>query len=140
MGTGDLHDRGKPAAHELWPVTEHLLGTIPGARSFLPMSMKIFRLEPVADPGDPNWDRANDLGPVIVRAKSPAHARLTAGEAEASLLGASEGTKPAARNPFSSAFCDERLYRVVEDKSQRFSAEGESAVLAGLGEIHTKPE
>ena len=44
--------------------------------------LKLYRLVPVARAGDPNWDSADNQGEIIVRALSPADARITAAEAE----------------------------------------------------------
>lgn len=94
--------------------------------------MKIYRLEPVAPADDSNWDRANNFGLVFVRAQSPADARIVASEAEGMAIAVETGMERAALNMFPSAFCDEKLYRVDEDGSDRFPTEGPREVLEGV--------
>ncbi|MEX0955938.1 MAG: hypothetical protein WDZ83_12085 [Rhizobiaceae bacterium] len=93
--------------------------------------MKIFRLEPAAAPGDPNWDIAPSQGTVIVRAASPADARLVASEAEADFL--NSGSLPAddKSTRFASAFRNDKLYSVTEIADSKYPADGERAVLEG---------
>lgn len=95
------------------------------------MATRIFRLEPVAQPGDGNWDLAPSQGTVIVRAKSPADARIVASEAEDDFLLRSAKPARGASTRFASAFRNERLYAVYEDDSTGFPAEGERALLKG---------
>jgi len=95
------------------------------------MPRKIYRLEPDAAPDDPNWDRAPSHGIVIVRADSPADARIVASYAETDFpeVGAKPGDDVSTR--FASAFRDDKLYSVVEDLSGKYPDEGERAVLQG---------
>lgn len=95
------------------------------------MSRKIYRLEPAALPDDPNWDRAPPHGTVIVRAESPADARIVASMAEGDFpeAGAKPGDDVSTR--FASAFRDEKLYSVMEDESGTYPQEGEREVLEG---------
>jgi len=67
-----------------------------------------------------------------VRARSEADARIVAAEAELDFLDV--GAKPGdgVSTSFASAFRDQRLYRVVEDDSGAFPAEGPRGVLTGL--------
>lgn len=94
-------------------------------------SLRIYRLVPAADRGDPRWDLAPWQGEVIVRARSPADARLVASEAENDFPEA--GAKPGdgVRTDFASAFRDDKLYHVVEDRSGDYSEAGERGVVAG---------
>jgi hypothetical protein len=95
------------------------------------MQRKIYRLEPAALPDDPNWDRAPSQGTVIVRADSPADARIVASLAEADFpeTGAKPGDGVSTR--FASAFRDDKLYTVIEDLSGEYPDEGERMVLEG---------
>jgi hypothetical protein len=95
------------------------------------MLRKIFRLEPAAATSDLNWDRAPNHGAVIVRADSPADARIVASQAEADFL--EHSTKPGdgVSTRFASAFRDAKLYSVAEDESGTYPADGDRAVLAG---------
>ncbi|HTO32346.1 MAG TPA: hypothetical protein VL202_14405 [Pararhizobium sp.] len=84
-------------------------------------TLKLYRLAPVAALDDPNWGNADNQGEILVRAFSPADARITAAEAELdfteidSLPAEGNSTRDA------SAFRNERLYSVIEEKG---SAEG----------------
>lgn len=95
------------------------------------MKTAIFKLRPAAADYDPNWDRAPNQGEVVVRAHSPADARIVASEAEADFpeCGAKPGDGVSTR--FASAFRDEKLYEVLEMHDAPFPAEGPRAVLAG---------
>jgi hypothetical protein len=98
------------------------------------MPRGVFRLEPAAHPDDQNWDRAPNHGTVVVRADSPADARIVASEAEADFL--ERPTKPGdgVSTRFASAFRDDKLYAVFEDTSGEWPAEGERGVLSGLSD------
>lgn len=98
------------------------------------MPRAIFRLEPAADAGDPNWDRAPNQGVVIVRADSPADARIVASEAETDFLEQSAKPGDGVSTRFASAFRDDKLYAVLESSSDEWPAEGERGVLAGLSD------
>ena len=100
------------------------------------MKRRIYRLEPAAAPGDPNWDRAPRQGTVHVRADSPAEARLVASEAEADFLETDALPGDGVSTRFASAFRDDKLYDVFEDESGRFPAEGERGVVDG----HIRPD
>jgi hypothetical protein len=93
--------------------------------------LRIFRLVPVADRRDPRWDLAPYQGEVIVRARSPADARLVAAGAEIDFPDV--GAKPGdgVKTDFASAFRDDKLYHVVADRSGDFRHEGERGVVAG---------
>ena len=91
----------------------------------------IYRLEPVAQKGDPNWDRAPNQGVVLVRADSPADARIVAAEAELDFPAADAKPGDGTTTRFASAFRDDKLYRVVEDESGGHSAEGPREVVEG---------
>ncbi len=95
------------------------------------MPTRVYRLEPIAEADDPNWGRAPNRGAVIVRAESPADARVLASQAETDFLDVDARPAHGVSTDFASAFRDQRLYAVREDDSGRFAHEGERAVLAG---------
>lgn len=95
------------------------------------MPSGIYRLEPAAQPGDPNWDRAPSHGVVVVRADSPADARIVASLAEADFPQANAKPGDGVSTRFASAFRDDKLYTVVEDHSGRYPSEGRRTVLDG---------
>ena len=95
------------------------------------MEHRIFKLIPTAAPDDTNWDRAPNQGEVVVRAISPADARLVASEAEFGFL--DSGGKPGdgTTTRFASAFRDDKLYSVLEVTDSSYSPEGPRELLAG---------
>ncbi|MGE0586633.1 MAG: hypothetical protein AB7O39_15980 [Flavobacteriaceae bacterium] len=95
------------------------------------MHTRIYRLEPIAQPQDNNWDLAPSQGTVIVRARSPADARIVASEAEDDFLLGSAKPARGASTRFASAFRSEKLYGVFEDDSTGFAPEGERGLLRG---------
>lgn len=94
--------------------------------------MKIYRLVPDAPATDPGWDNAPSLGEITVRAESPADARIVAAAAEIDFPDVDALPGDGVTTSFASAVRDEKLYRVEEDTSGRFPAEGARAVLDGL--------
>lgn len=94
-------------------------------------SLGVYRLIPRAAPDDAGWDLAPNHGEVVVRAYSPADARVVAAEAEGDFPEA--GAKPGdgVRTAPASAFRDIRLYSVVEEASGHFATDGERGVLGG---------
>ena len=96
------------------------------------MVNRIFRLVPAAEPYDPNWDRAVGHGIVVVRAASPADARIVASEAEADFLESAAKPGDGVSTRFASAFRDDKLYSVEEFDTGRWPQEGDRAVLEGL--------
>lgn len=92
---------------------------------------KIFRLIPALSEIDSRWDIAPNQGEVVVRARSPADARLVASAAEADFPEAKAMPGDGVQTDFASAFRDPKLYHVEEDFSGAFSDEGEPGVVAG---------
>jgi hypothetical protein len=91
--------------------------------------MPIFRLIPVADPTDGNWDRALNQGEIVVRAASSGEARAIAAIAEAS---AATGVRPELTTQVqASALMDEKLYAVREEQIGQYPAHGPSVLLSG---------
>ena len=96
-----------------------------------PATLKIYRLVPDAAEDDPNWDLAKPAGEVVVRARTPADARILAADAETDFLDTPTKPGDGVSTSFASAFRDEKLYRVVEDNSGMYPNEGPRAVLSG---------
>lgn len=94
-------------------------------------TLKIFRLIPVAEEADPRWDNAADQGEVIVRARSPADARLVASEAEDDFLEMDVAPADGNSTRTFSAFRDDKLYTVVEATTGPHSKEGDREVVEG---------
>lgn len=94
-------------------------------------TLRIFRLVPDAPEADPRWDMAKSVGEIVVRAASPADARVVASHAEIDFpdIGALPGDGN--ETDFASAVRDERLYRVEEVADERYPRAGERAVLEG---------
>lgn len=98
---------------------------------FSSMKTAIFKLRPAAADYDPNWDRADSHGEVIVRALSPADARIVASEAEDDFMETDAKPGDGVSTRFASAFRDEKLYEVLEMADAAHAAEGPRAVLEG---------
>ena len=97
----------------------------------------IYRLIPDAVETDPNWNLAQPAGEVVVRAHSPADARIVAAEAELDFLDVPTKPGDGVSTSFASAFRDDKLYRVLEDDSGAFPREGPRGVLDGLARRDT---
>lgn len=95
------------------------------------MTKKLYKLFPAAQAWDPNWDRAPSQGVVVVRANSPADARIVASEAEPDFLDMDAKPGDGASTRFASAFRDTKLYSVVEIDSVEFSVDGPREVVLG---------
>lgn len=93
--------------------------------------LHIYRLVPAAPPSDPRWDLALFQGEVVVRARSPAAARIIAAEVEVDFPDVDAKPGDGVSTVFASAFRDDKLYHVLEDHSGAFSADGEAGVIAG---------
>lgn len=101
-------------------------------------SLKLFRLVPVAAPNDSNWDVAENMGEVVVRAFSPADARVVAAQAELDFT--EIDSMPAEGNSTrdASAFRNERLYAVREQKPTiDIRQEGPRGVVEGTVSVAT---
>jgi hypothetical protein len=100
--------------------------------------LKLFRLVPVARANDPNWDSADNQGEFVVRAFSPADARVAAAEAELDFT--EIDALPAEGNSTrdASAFRNERLYAVVEMLDQSgLATAGPRGVVEGVVSVGT---
>ncbi len=91
----------------------------------------VFRLVPKAPPDDSGWDLAPNQGEVVVRAHSPADARVVAAEAEGDFPELNAKPADGVRTAPASAFRDVRLYAVVEEKGEGFDANGARGVIEG---------
>jgi len=95
------------------------------------MRRQIYKLSPNAPEWDPNWDLAPNQGDVIVRADSPADARIVASAAEPNYLESNAMPSDGTSTRHASAFRNERLYTVKELESDAFSREGPRELLGG---------
>lgn len=77
--------------------------------------LKLYRLVPVAAPGDPNWDNAPSHGEVVVAALTPGDARVVAAEAESDFLEIDSSPAEDKSTRMASAFRNEKLYTVIEE-------------------------
>ncbi len=92
------------------------------------MQTRIYKLEPVAEPGDQNWDLAADQGVVIVRAASAGQARAIASHAEAAAMG--NTLNPGATQIEASALWNPALYHVAPYTGDEYPADGPQQVLS----------
>lgn len=95
------------------------------------MTRKIYKLSPIAAAWDPNWDVAVNQGEVIVRADSPADARIVASDAEPDFLDCNAMPGEGTSTRSASAFRNEKLYSVTEMNADMFPQNGPREVLAG---------
>lgn len=95
-------------------------------------TLNVYRLVPDAAASDPNWDLAGPAGDVVVRAHSPADARIVAAEAETDFLDVPAKPGDGVSTSFASVFRDDKLYTVVEDTAGKHPREGPRGVIEGL--------
>lgn len=96
-----------------------------------PAQLKLYRLVPIAPPGDSNWDLAPNQGEVVVRARSSGDARVVAAEAELDYLDIDALPGDGNSTTSASAFRNERLYTVVDETNPAYPVEGPRGVVAG---------
>ncbi len=97
--------------------------------------MGLWTLERVADPDDPRWQDRLQFQRVIVRAASPAFARLVASTLDTPDRALQFGQQ----NPhLGSGFKDEKLYRVTPYRGDAYSAAGPEAVLEAVPAASTE--
>ncbi len=96
-----------------------------------PEQLKLYRLVPIAAPGDTNWDLAPNQGEVVVRARSSGDARVVAAEAELDFTEIDALPGDGNSTTSDSAFRNERLYTVVDETDPAYPAEGPRGVVAG---------
>jgi hypothetical protein len=100
-------------------------------------AMKIYRLVPSAPLDDPQWMSRPPQGDVVVRALTAGDARLVATEAELDFMEIDASPAEGNSTSMASAFRSEKLYTVIEDLSDRFSAEGPREVVDGVVRVDT---
>ena len=96
-----------------------------------PEELKLFRLVPIASATDTNWDIAPNHGEVVVRARSSGDARVVAAEAELDYMEIDALPGDGKSTTSSSAFRNEKLYTVVDERNPTYSVDGSREVVAG---------
>lgn len=111
-----------------------VVGTLAGEASGTTdaTALHIYRLTPSSQPDDPHWDIAPSHGVVIVRAISPADARIVAAESEIDFLDMEAKPGDDTTTDFASAFRNEKMYHVSDEPDGRYSSVGERAVIDRL--------
>jgi hypothetical protein len=94
-------------------------------------SLQIYRLKCVAAKDDPRWINTGSQDDVIVRALSPADARLVASEAEDDFLESDALPGDGNSTRTFSAYRDDKVFTVIEESTSPFSRDGERGVLSG---------
>lgn len=95
-----------------------------------PEELKLFRLVPIASATDTNWDIAPNHGEVVVRARSSGDARVVAAEAELDYMEIDVLPGDGNSTTSSSAFRNEKLYTVVDERNPSYSVDGPREVVA----------
>ncbi|PWW00035.1 hypothetical protein DFR52_103236 [Hoeflea marina] len=116
-----------------------LAGQAPDFGSDADATLHVYRLTPSAQPNDPHWDIAPDHGVVIVRALSPADARIVAAGSEIDFLDIEAKPGDDATTDFASAFRNEKMYHVSEEPDGRYSTVGKRGVIDQLGALTDGP-
>ncbi|WP_454747764.1 hypothetical protein [Ciceribacter selenitireducens] len=93
--------------------------------------LNIYRLVPLAEPDDPNWQNSPYQGEVLVRARTTGDARVVAMEAEGDFLQSDAKPAEGVSTTNGSAFTDEKLYTVVREENSRHTRHGPRGVLEG---------
>lgn len=96
-----------------------------------PEELKLFRLVPIASATDTKWDIAPNHGEVVVRARSSGDARVVAAEAELDYMEIDALPGDGNSTTSSSAFRNEKLYSVVDERNPSYSVDGPREVVAG---------
>jgi hypothetical protein len=96
-------------------------------------ALSVYRLEPIARPGDPRWDNSPGHGIVIVAARTAGDARIVASTRELDFMEVDAAPADDVTTINASAFRDDKLYTVIEiDRNrhdlQRGVIEGEISV------------
>lgn len=91
--------------------------------------MGLWVLEPVANSDDPRWQDRLQFRRVVVRAATPAFARLLAAPLDTPERPLQFGQQNA---QLGSGFKDEKLYRVVPYRGDAYPVEGPNAVLEAV--------
>ncbi len=77
--------------------------------------LRIYRLTPLAEPHDPNWQNAQYQGEVVVVARSSGDARIVASEAELDFREIDAKPAEGVTTDMASAFRNEKLYTVIDE-------------------------
>ncbi|WP_209600911.1 hypothetical protein [Sinorhizobium kostiense] len=77
--------------------------------------LKVYRLTPLAEPDDPNWQNASYQGEVMVIARSSGDARVVASEAELDFMEIDAKPAEGVTTEMASAFRSDKLYSVIEE-------------------------
>ncbi len=93
--------------------------------------LSIYRLFPVASADDPRWLEQERPGEVLVRAYSPADARIAAAEAELDFPQTDAKPSDGTGTRFASCFRDEKLYAVALAEDTGHDVDGERGVVEG---------
>jgi hypothetical protein len=102
------------------------------------LQLKLFRLKPSAPATDPGWSNAPSQGDIVVRAASPADARIVAAEAELDFTEIDAKPAEGTDTRMASVFRNEKLYTVVEEPiSPALRNEGERGVVQGTVSVGT---
>jgi uncharacterized protein YjbJ (UPF0337 family) len=128
-------DAGRPADSLVHPVGDPHVGAPYGGTPHATADveqLKLYRLVPIAAPGDTNWDNAPNQGEVVVRARSTGDARVVAAEAELDFMEIDALPADGNSTTSASAFRNERLYTVVDETDGRFPADGPREVVDGI--------
>ncbi|KQS72554.1 hypothetical protein ASG39_01975 [Rhizobium sp. Leaf371] len=100
--------------------------------------LRLYRLVPSAGPGDPGWGNAPSQGDIVVRAESPADARIVAAEAELDFTEIDAKPAEGTDTRMASAFRNEKLYTVIEEPlDSALENEGERGVVQGTVSVGT---
>ena len=94
-------------------------------------SLRLFRLTPSASLSDPRWLDQQIPGEIIVRAHSPADARIVASQAEIDFPDINAKPSHGIGTRFASCFRDEKLYSVEEMQSDALSSDGPREIVSG---------
>ena len=76
--------------------------------------LSIYRLEPIAGPGDPRWANAPGHGVVVVAARTSGDARIVAASRELDYMEIDSAPAEDVTTANASSFRDDKLYTVIE--------------------------
>ncbi|KQR69078.1 hypothetical protein ASG25_15700 [Rhizobium sp. Leaf384] len=100
--------------------------------------LRLYRLVPSARPDDPGYGNAPSQGEIVVRALSPADARIVAAEAELDFTEIDAKPAEGTDTRMASVFRNEKLYTVIEEAiSPALRNEGERGVVQGTVSVGT---
>ncbi|MFP5076680.1 hypothetical protein ACLE20_05185 [Rhizobium sp. YIM 134829] len=99
--------------------------------------LRLYRQVPVARAEDPRWDKAENQGEILVRAESPADARLVASEAELDFTEIDAKPAEGTDTRMASVFRDEKLYTVIEVEEAGHAETGPRGVVEGTVSVGT---